>query len=397
MLLLVFLGAWRLVWMSRNSDPRFYLFLKSPAGRALSRIFRWDPLPKVVETDRPDEALTPDEREMKRRWRAELEAGSDAQPAAQVSYRSLRFRMEFPNLKFYLRSPYVIASDEPLQNIQQIVQTLMEVERGIQAIFGALETRAPEGADIEVLIFADAARFQSYRRQLGQDDEGLVGFYNARRDRLVIFNAASAANDESRKQIAARLEAEYRKELGASAGGVSWIEWREAIAARLQRDDALQTLATVRHEAAHQLLFSTGIHSDFRAERPWLEEGMAAYCETPIPGEVDRLRVRSLALERENGEWIGIAQVVNARDLKTLGKDARAADAAYSQAWALVRMLMETERRSAFFDYIRFIRDPAHVSEVARAPAWELLCRRMRTSEAQMAEDYDEYLEELWR
>jgi hypothetical protein len=126
---------------------------------------------------------------------------------------------------------------------------------------------------------------------------------------------------------------------------------------RVQRIPA--SVATVVHEATHQIAFNRGMHRRYADNPVWLTEGMAMYFEAPD-------------LKSRRG-WSGIGKVNKARlfrfweflkagrkpdSIDTLVRDnSRFADAdsaidAYSEAWALTYFLIRTRIR----DYSQYLK-----------------------------------------
>ena len=68
---------------------------------------------------------------------------------------------------------------------------------------------------------------------------------------------------------------------------------------------------------------------------------------------------------------------------------------AYSESWALVHFLMQPERRTKFFLYIRYIRDPANFWEARRGPAFDLLARFLDTKPELLAIEWLDYVAKL--
>jgi Protein of unknown function (DUF1570) len=117
-------------------------------------------------------------------------------------------------------------------------------------------------------------------------------------------------------------------------------------------------VATVVHEATHQIAFNCGLHTRFADNPLWLTEGMAMYFETPdlesragwrTVGRPNALRLRQFqeyARDRRPPDSLGTL----------IGSDARLTDAgtagdAYAEAWALSYFLIKTRRQ----DYVGYL------------------------------------------
>lgn len=444
LLLLALLAAWGLLQLSRADDPRFYLFLQTPAGRALARAFGW-PVLSDRDLERPEDRWSSEERSVKYQWEKEIAESSPlhrivlvngdsmegriiresadtivfeqahgdggltltlarrrvsriervSKPAYRITQRDVRFRMEFPHHRFFKKPPYVFATDSSFDEVERAIAALDELLLQFRARFGELITRPALGSGIQVVFFSREEPFRSYQRKHAPDIDNATGFYSPRMDRLVILNAWSEA---WRRDAIERLDQaldEYRAREGGTLNEPQVAAWRARAESRLRASAEEQTMATIRHEGAHQLFYTTGVHSRFRAENDWLVEGLAVYCETPVPGQTDPFRARLLKEEMRRGRLLALENLVNARDvsgLQSLGSNPLTADLAYSQAWALVRYLMEEPRRAAFFGYLEYLRTPRHVREVATQPAWRILCRQMGVAPDDLESAYRSYI-----
>lgn len=398
-MLLALLAAWGLYALSRAGDPRFYLFLTTPPGRLLARVFGWSSglrseLPEKSEADMTAEELT-----VKYKWEKQLtaemplhrlllnsgpalegrlieetpeyvifeEAYGDggltlrfdrkrlegiqqlARPAHLVSYRDVRFKMEFPKLRFYKRPPFTIAADDKYGRVESAVDELRRLNVNFFELFGSLARRPQMGSSVQVLFLSKGEDFRSYQKRYAPGAENVIGFYALQLDRLVVYHAPHLED---------------------------------------------QMLATIRHEGAHQLFYSCGVHSDFHAEHPWLTEGLAVYCETPEPGEVDPLRAKLLQRMAQDNALIPLERLVDEHGpdgLQIFGSLLRV-DLAYCQSWALVGMLMQDTYRKDFFRYLEYIRQPGHVNKIAGKRAWEILLRQLALTPEQLQATYREYI-----
>lgn len=133
----------------------------------------------------------------------------------------------------------------------------------------------------------------------------------------------------------------------APAGSLSDIQ------ARVQRSPA--SVATVVHEATHQIAFNCGLHRRYADNPVWLTEGMAMYFETPdlqnrsgwqTIGRVNRSRLQQFQeFVRSDRKPDSLSTLV--RDNQRFA-DVEQAVAAYAEAWALTHFLIR--QRSRFYN-----------------------------------------------
>lgn len=444
-------GAILLYRWSRAGDPRFYRFVKSRPGQVLARAFRWNGpwSGQLPEEDRPDSRMTPEELGVKRELEDEVRQGTPTHEVVlgtgqrlkgwvtgekpdyvefaesyrdsggmsirirreriqrvtaltnaegSVTYRDVRLKMEFPGFHFYWRPPYAILTDESYFSVEHSVRALLETYRQFMAAFGALVARPARGRDVQVLFFSKHDQYQAYQRRYSPGMDNSTGFYSPTIDRLVVYNQGTSDQVRRALESVDKQAAAHRDFAAPSpAEQARLAEWQKQTEQRIRSFAEEQTLSTLRHEGAHQLFYTCGIHSEHRVEGEWLVEGLATYCETPRLGERDPLRVALIRRAIKDGKLIPLDALTGFRSaagLMAFGRGDRV-ELAYAQSWALVAFLMQSDRIKGFFDYIRFVRDPASFREVKDARPVDLLARFLGTSAGQLAADWMGYLEKL--
>jgi len=194
----------------------------------------------------------------------------------------------------------------------------------------------PPPRPLLVVIFADRQRYEAFAaRDLGAAADRVVGYYNLMTNRVTTFDlTGSASLARPAGQAAARVGLEI-----------------------LARPEASGMVATLVHEATHQMAFNGGLHRRLAPVPLWLSEGIATYFETPDLGS-DRGwkgigNVNTARLERFlAGYRAGALEQIVLGD-EPFRRPDEALDA-YSRAWALTFFLIQT-RRAAFVDYLRTI------------------------------------------
>lgn len=187
-----------------------------------------------------------------------------------------------------------------------------------------------------VVIFADRQRYEEFAaRDLGAAADRVAGYYNLLTNRVTTYDLTGTA-------AAARPAGQ-----AASRAGLDI----------LASPQAAGLVATLVHEATHQMAFNGGLHRRLAPVPVWVSEGVATYFETPD-------------LSSQRG-WKGIGSVNGPRLERFLSRHepgflermlvddevfrgAEGAADAYARAWAVTFFLMQT-RRAAFVDYLRTI------------------------------------------
>lgn len=448
-LVLALIGGGGLLFLLRqNIDPRFYRFLETDPGRTVAEIIGWSVDFELPPPDKPESEMTEVERTTKRELEAEIRAlrpvhrlimkngdvmegkvlsytddmitfqesyGNSGALAAQIrrnrvsdlevvsdpipgiTYRDVRLKMEFPDFEFHRSPPYTIITDESFFRVQNSVKVLHRLHDEFLTVFGPLVTRPDRGDGIQLLFFLEERRYRRYADKYAPQLENSSGFYSPKLDRLIVFNQITSDQLKEAKRQFEKLEALYRDSATSREELVQVELWRSDVARNILAHAESQTVYTLRHEGAHQLLFTYGVHSTQHAENSWLIEGLAVYCEQERIGDLPRDRVALLKRGLRDATLIPLGELVgsrSARGLFVFGNEERVW-MAYTQSWALVHFLMQHRYREPFFDYIRQIRDPAFVDQLAATPRIEIVAAAIGLSPEQFERHFTTYLQRM--
>jgi hypothetical protein len=229
---------------------------------------------------------------------------------------------EFPNFKTRASTtgPYVYAystSDQFATATSRILESMLSDTKGLRAFAENQRIGAhPPEIPLVVVMFRTEQDFQNYRRL----PDGVVAYYHTLSNRVFMY-------EESR--------------LGQA---------RPDLALR-------QSISTIAHEGAHQILHNIGVQQRLSMWPMWLAEGLAEYLAPTSTGknltwkgtgQVNDLRMfeleqylKSRAADEPNGEMI--EQTVMAPRLTSTG---------YATAWALTHYLAKA-KRVEFAAYLR--------------------------------------------
>lgn len=196
-----------------------------------------------------------------------------------------------------------------------------------------LELREP-AMPLVAIVFAGRDEFARYAaKDAGADAASAAGYYSIRTNRMVLFDLTDGMDGRP------RTPEEISRKLAASAFNV----------------------ATVVHEATHQIAFNCGLHTRYADNPLWLTEGMAMYFETPdlrnrtgwqTAGRINPPRYRRFAeYVRGRRKADSLATLLSSDGRFT---DPDSAADAYAEAWALTYFLIRTKRR-AYTEYLERI------------------------------------------
>jgi hypothetical protein len=193
----------------------------------------------------------------------------------------------------------------------------------------------PTDAPLPVIIFANRAQYAEYARNDGAAAvaEGF-GYYSARTNRVVLFDLTSEAGGQPLGDSATRNEIQRRLS-GATA-----------------------SIATVVHEATHQLAFNSGLQTRYADNPMWLTEGLAMFFETPdlrsatgwqSIGKVNTYRLLMFRKDLPNRPADSLTTLIQNDDRF---RDPQQLLSAYAESWTLVHHLASA-RREKLVDYLK--------------------------------------------
>lgn len=185
--------------------------------------------------------------------------------------------------------------------------------------------RKPE-FPLVAIVFADRDSYLRFSRpELGDAAESVIGYFAMLTNRMTMYDLT-----------------------GVEAAGLNSGRGRSAaqINRILNQPNAQHTVATIVHEATHQIAFNCGLHTRLSDCPVWFSEGIAVYFETPDLGSAKGWRgigaVNRPRLER----FYRYLATRPADSLETLirddtrFRDPKLALDAYAEAWALTYFLI---------------------------------------------------------
>jgi hypothetical protein len=205
-----------------------------------------------------------------------------------------------------------------------------------------LEIREPE-FPLPVLVFASREMYDAAAREdLPGGTGNIVGFYSLRSNRVNMFDLTGA-------------EA-VRDAAGSRSAGIRRGSMRE-INQMLSNPAAVPLVATIVHEATHQIAFNCGLQQRFSDIPLWLCEGMAVYFEAPDLasmrgwrgiGRINYPRLERFQNNLPNWKEDSLAELISS-DARF--RDPQTAVDAYADAWALNYYLIKY-RSKEYADYL---------------------------------------------
>lgn len=188
------------------------------------------------------------------------------------------------------------------------------------------------------IVFGDRESYLKYARQeLGDAAESIIGYYSLRTNRVVMYDLTG-------------IEALRRP--GDKRSNSAQINQM------LSRPEAENAVATVIHEATHQIAFNCGLQTRFADIPLWVSEGIAVYFETPDLQNSKGWRTIGGVNQNRLARFRDYLSRRPARSLKSLivddkrTRDPETALDAYAEAWALNYYLIRNKPKQ-FVEYLQ--------------------------------------------
>lgn len=174
------------------------------------------------------------------------------------------------------------------------------------------------------VIFEKQSQFAEFATvDAGADVAGVPGYFSIPTNRVVLHDLTNSGKGQS-----ARTPAEIERRL----------------------ESALYNVATMVHEATHQIAFNCGLHTRMADNPLWLTEGMATYFETPdirsktgwkTAGQINRARLRRFKEFLAARRAADSVETLIRNDARLTSPDT--AEDAYAESWALTYFLVRKQ------------------------------------------------------
>jgi hypothetical protein len=185
--------------------------------------------------------------------------------------------------------------------------------------------RQPE-IPLVAIIFPTKSTFVQYAKQdVGEAAAAIIGYYHLEKNFTVLYDLTETS---AISPLAARRSLTEINRL-------------------LAHPESYRAVATIVHEATHQLCYNTGLFSRMAETPVWLAEGIATFFETPdlqstagwrSVGEINPKRLEDFRKSRSRGTRQPLVTLIESDDRF---RDTSTALEAYAEAWALCYFLLK--------------------------------------------------------
>lgn len=447
-MLVLMAAAAQLVMWNRDYDPRFYQFLSTAPGQALSRVMQWPNLYNRQLSDKALEEYTDEERvwrqkllkQLSQSWPthtlelkngtikhvrfmevntryvsvrehfggqgeldtrifrsdiAEIEPFTDPQPT--VTWRDVRFQMEYPDFHLTYSGHYTVLSDAPYYQISSSVEALEDLRGTYLDLFTPLVRFPKPEQGLQVLFFSKESQYREHQSRSAPALADSVGYYSPLEDRLVVFNHQfSEQTTENRRQVAEEVR-ELLSQPRSEAERQHILHLQQRIEDEIRKHARQETLSTLRHEGAHHLSYTYGVHSWIHAENAWIIEGLAGYFESPIPSKPTPSHLLSLLALDKDRRIPELAQLMAIRKPESFEAELPGLKAyeAYALSWSLFHFCMQEDYRTNFFTFLRELQAPASIRSLMGTARIEHLAEALELSPSELDTKWRHHIRRL--
>lgn len=235
---------------------------------------------------------------------------------------------------------YVIAYNTNAAYAEWVGQLFSRLYRGFHNYWDNRGVKLQEPRfPLVAIVFRNKSSYLAYsQRDIGDSAGSMFGYYNMNSNRMVMYDLTGVD--------------------GMVAPGRR-VSTQALINQVLSQPEAERTVATIVHEAVHQLSFNTGLQVRLADNPLWLSEGLAMFFESPDlrspqgwkMGSVNyhnlRLFIQNSGRRQENSIASLIGDDARFKNSETVAE-------AYPEGWALTYFLMKARSKqfAAFLEAI---------------------------------------------
>ena len=188
------------------------------------------------------------------------------------------------------------------------------------------------------MVFGSRAQYlQHVERELGPG-QNAIAYYNIQTNRVTMFDLTA---DQKRPGQVFRNDRQIEE--------------------ILRNPSAVRMVATIIHEATHQLIFNRGVQTRFAESPLWLNEGLAMFFEAPnlsashgwtAPGKIFDERLIQFRKDLARRDGPRSLEMLISTDQRL--RDQQTAASGYAEAWALNHFLLN-RKPEQFVKYLKFM------------------------------------------
>lgn len=277
----------------------------------------------------------------------------------------------YPSFYVHEKPHYLILSDDDPIDLNFYMKALEQFYQEFLIYFADFIKKEHKPRSLEAVIFGRHADFQQLLGNSGFPQKtNILGFFSTENQVLFLYNIKSAEminrylrkNTDVEEQIkdnVDRIAKRYSRgdeitESRIKGEGERILEALEKDRVHVEGEARDETVKTIRHEGAHQLLYEFNVHKEKGRQGAWLVEGLASFCEPPEIGDIHEVRLMELKFELEKHQLMPLEYLLSfsaGGDIHKL--EPSYASLGYAQSWAFVHFLMAGPYREGFLNYVK--------------------------------------------
>lgn len=218
------------------------------------------------------------------------------------------------------------------------------------------------------ILFKDRNSYLAYaKREVGDSAEAMIGYYNQNNNRMISYD------------------------LTGTNGG------NKNVRALLAKPEWERTVATVVHEAVHQISYNSGLQVRLADNPRWLSEGMAMFFESPNPKSRGGWSMGNVNYHNLNLFNQYYSRFRPADSLATLiASDKRMLETqqavyAYPESWALTNFLIRKHGRQ-YGAYLNALADSVPLGETTERERVELFKKHFGDDLMELEKEFIRYM-----
>jgi len=252
---------------------------------------------------------------------------SDERPFQPISPEEMQVRLKNElgaGFEVFRTQHYVIGYNSSEAYAKQVAALFEQLYRSFFVFWKNQRWDLPEPKyPLVAVVLRDHESFLSYAtRDIGDTAKSVIGYYHLGSNRMITFNVP---------------------------------DWE-------------RNVATIIHEATHQLAYNCGMQRRFADNPMWVSEGLAMFFETPDRRNPRNWRAIGSVNQVNLRRWIQAYPRRSNDSLVSLLSDdmrfrnAGEATAAYAESWALTYFLIKTKRKE-YVKYMRLLSEGKYLAE----------------------------------
>lgn len=273
---------------------------------------------------------------------------------------------------------YVLAYNTSDIYVQWVGKLFERLHRGFYNFWNSKGVKLSEPRfPLVAVVFSDKASYMTYaEREVGESAAAMIGYYNMKTNRIITYDLTGVDGMVPQGQR---------------------VSSQAVINQILARPQAERTVATIVHEAVHQLSFNSGLQTRLADCPLWLSEGMAMFFEAPDVGNsqgwrtIGKVNYHNYRLFARNLPQRASDSLITLITDDAKFRDASTAARAYPESWALTYFLLKTKSQNVS-EYLRELSQLPPLGEASERERLDMFKKHFGEDLAKLDKDFIEFM-----